>query len=94
VAVGGVITFALSKASLTWIGFPFHPVGFALAMCYGVEYTWPSFLAMWLFKALLLRYGGLAMFQKFSPWFLGLTLGGLITPVCWGMVAWVFRWYS
>src|SRR5439155_7051273 len=36
--VGAGATLALAKASFTWIGFPFHPIGFALAMCFGVEY--------------------------------------------------------
>jgi hypothetical protein len=91
--VGGGTTLALAKASFTFIGFPLHPIGFALAMCYGVEYTWPSFLFMWAFKGLVLRYGGLRQFQAFRPPFLGLMLGGLITPVCWGFAAWMFAWY-
>jgi hypothetical protein len=90
---GGGTTLALAKASFTFVGFPMHPIGFALAMCYGVEYTWPSFLLMWTFKGLVLRYGGLRQFQAFRPLFLGLMLGGLITPVCWGFAAWVFSWY-
>jgi hypothetical protein len=92
--LGGATTLALSKASLTLIGFPFHPVGYALAMCYGVDYTWPSFLLLWLFKGLLLRWGGLRLYQTFIPFFLGLTLGGLVTPVCWGLAAWLFGWYE
>lgn len=93
ILLGSGVTLALSKASLTLSGFPFHPVGFALAMCYGVEYSWPAFLLMWLFKSLTLRYGGLAQYQRFVPFFLGVTLGGLITPVIWGFVAWIFQWY-
>lgn len=91
--LGGAATLALAKASLMFAGFPLHPIGFALAMCYGVEYTWPSFLLIWVFKGLVLRYGGLRQFQAFRPLFLGLVLGGLITPVCWGLAAWVFAWY-
>ncbi len=92
--VGGGTTLALAKASATFIGFPLHPIGFALAMCFGVEYTWPSFLGMWVFKGLVLRYGGLRQYQAFRPLFLGLMLGGLISPVCWGFMAWAFAWYT
>jgi hypothetical protein len=93
VLLGGGTTLALARASVLFIGFPLHPIGFALAMCYGVEYTWPSFLVIWVFKGALLRYGGLRQFQAFRSLFLGLILGGLITPVCWGFAAWLFGWY-
>lgn len=93
IAIGAAFTLALSKACYLFVGFPFHPVGFALAMCYGVEYTWPSFLFMWLFKGLTLRYGGLGQYRRCVPFFLGLALGGLVTPVCWGFVAWMLGWH-
>lgn len=91
--VGAIITLLLSKATFTFIGFPLHPVGFGLAMCFGVEYTWATFLAMWIFKGLLLRYGGRRVYQAFAPFFLGLALGGVVTPVSWGMIAWALGWY-
>ena len=93
VFVGGGITLALAKAGATLLGFPLHPVGFALAMCYGVEYSWPAFLFMALFKFLTLRYGGRALYETFVPFFLGLTLGGILTPVLWGWAAWAFNWF-
>ena len=41
----------------------------------------------------VLRYGGRGLYQRFIPFFLGLTLGGLVAPVCWGYIAYVFGWY-
>ena len=93
-AAGCVVTLLLAKAGTTIIGFPLHPVGFALAMSYGVEYSWPAFLFMAAFKFFTLRYGGRRLFESFAPFFLGMTLGGLITPVGWGLVAWLFQWYT
>lgn len=92
--VGAGVTLALSKAMFTITGFPLHPLGFALAMCWGVEYTWGTFLLMWIFKGLTLRYGGRRQYQIFIPFFLGLTLAGLVTPAFWGLVAWGFHWFS
>ncbi len=91
--VGGLVTLILAAASYTYIGFPFHPIGFALAMCFTLEYNWPAFLGMWIFKGLILRYGGRNLYQRLVPVFLGLTLGGLVAPVCWGFLAYVFEWY-
>ena len=91
--IGAAITLALAKANFTFIGFPFHPIGFALAMCYGVEYNWPAFLGIWLFKGLLLRYHGRANYVCYSPMFLGLILADPVTPVAWGFAGWPFEWY-
>jgi hypothetical protein len=91
--IGGLVTLILAKASYTYIGFPFHPIGFALAMCFTLEYNWPAFLGMWIFKGLLLRYGGRSLYQRYVPIFLGLTLGGIVAPICWGFLAYLFEWY-
>jgi hypothetical protein len=93
VGVGGALTLLLAKVNYTFIGSPFHPIGYALAVCFAVEYNWPAFLAVWLLKGLLLRYGGLGLYLRLVPLFLGLTLGGLVVPVCWGFVAWLLEWY-
>ncbi len=91
--IGGVVTLALAKLNYTFIGCPFHPIGFALAMCYTLEYNWPAFLGIWTLKGLLLRYGGRSLYQRLVPFFLGLVLGGLVAPVCWGFIAYLFEWY-
>ncbi|HLY66813.1 MAG TPA: DUF6785 family protein, partial [Chloroflexota bacterium] len=93
IVVGAVVTLGLSKIGYALPGFPLHPIGFALAMCYAVEYNWPAFMAMWLLKLLLLRYGGRRHYLNAAPIFLGLILGGLVIPVAWGFVAWLFEWY-
>jgi hypothetical protein len=91
--VGGGITFALARLNTIWIGFPLHPIGFALATCFAVEYNWLAFAIAWAIKILLLRYGGLALYRKLVPAFLGVVLGGLLAPIAWGFVSWLFEWY-
>jgi hypothetical protein len=91
---GRALTWILAKINVTIIGTPFHPIGYALAVCFAVEYNWPAFLGVWLVKLLLLRYGGLGLYLRFVPAALGLTLGGLVVPVMWGFVAYVFEWYA
>lgn len=91
--LGAFLTLLLAKINYTFIGTPFHPIGYALAVCFAVEYNWPAFLSVWLFKTLLLRYGGLGLYVRFVPFFLGLTLGGIVVPLLWGFVAYLFEWY-
>jgi hypothetical protein len=92
-AIGAAVTLILAKVNTFYIGCPFHPIGFALAMCFTLEYNWPAFLGMWIFKGVMLRYFGRNLYQRLIPFFLGLTLGGLVAPVCWGFISWLFGWY-
>jgi len=87
VGVGAVIAVGLAMLRRTWLGCPFHPLGFILATAYGDSSTFffPMFVA-WLLKWLLLRAGGLRAYRAGLPFFLGLiighfTLGGIIWPI-------------
>lgn len=93
IAVGAALTLLLAKLNYTFIGTPLHPIGYALAVCFAVEYNWPAFFMVWAFKALLLRYSGRGLYLRLVPFFLGLTLGGLVVPVLWGFVAYLGEWY-
>ena len=63
-----------------------RPIGFALAMCYGVEYNWPAFLGIWIFRGLLLRYSGRTAYLRFAPFFLGLILGDFLNGGFWTLL--------
>ncbi|MEN6547087.1 MAG: DUF6785 family protein [Armatimonadia bacterium] len=67
---------------------PFHPLGFVMTMSYGYAY-WGSFFTIWLVKAIILRLGGVRMYHKLTPVFVGLVMGqifmlSLIWPL-WAM---------
>lgn len=68
-------------------GFPLHPLGFLLATAYGDHTTafFPLFMA-WLAKLLILKAGGLKLYRRGLPFFLGLiighfTLAGILWPL-------------
>lgn len=92
--IGALVTWILAKLSYHAAGFPLHPLGYALAVCFAMEYNWPAFLMVWILKGLFLRYGGLKLYQRFVPAALGLTLGGIVVPVLWSFISWVFGWYT
>lgn len=93
IGIGATITLALAALGNVVIGFPLHPIGYAMAMCFTVEYNWAAFLLLWAVKGLSLRYGGRNAYQRFAPFFLGITLGGFVAPVLWGLIAFTLRWY-
>jgi len=78
IAQGGGLFFALGLGVLRtlWVRSPFHPLGFILATCYGDHTTlFFPMLAAWFCKALVLRLGGLPLYRRFIPFFLGLIIG-------------------
>jgi len=83
--IGGALgALALSLARWHWLGFPFHPLGFAMATAYGYH-LWAPFLFIWLFKGALLRWVGIRGYRRALPFFLGLVLGHyLFAGAVWG----------
>ena len=57
---------------------PLHPLGFPLATAYGDHTTcfFPLFVA-WLAKLIILKAGGLKLYRRGIPFFLGLTSSAL-----------------
>jgi hypothetical protein len=84
---GLAFTAVLQWVRMKWIGSPFHPLGFLIGTSYGDSSNsfFPLFIA-WLFKAILLRTGGLRWYRAGIPVFLGLAIGhyffvGILWPI-------------
>jgi hypothetical protein len=76
----GVLGLLLCRA---YLGFGLHPIGFLGASVSATHQLWFSMLVGWLFKTLVLRYGGMALFLRFLPFFLGLIVGDVVNAVLW-----------
>jgi hypothetical protein len=76
--IGAGATALLSWAHLRFAGWPLHPVGLAIAMTNTVWIDWFSILLAWLFKALMLRYGGPSHYRRSTLFFLGLIVGSCV----------------
>ncbi len=63
---------AMMRHFLWW---PLHPIGYLMAEHYTMDWLWFSFLMVWIVKRLILRQGGVNLYRKISPFFLGLILG-------------------
>ena len=77
-----MVTFlGLARQRLVW--WPFHPVGYALGYTPSMDYMWMPFLIAWLLKAAVLRFGGIPLYRRSVPFFLGLILGDYVIPGFW-----------
>jgi hypothetical protein len=78
VVVGLLITIALFALRARFVGWPLHPVGYAIAGTRSMSSQWFPFLIAWLCKTLILRYGGPNLYRQALPFFLGLVVGDFI----------------
>ncbi len=75
VGAGMLITFALAYMKLQFQWWPLHPVAFPLAPASTIQSMTFAIFGTWLFKSLLLRYGGPRAHLRALPFFLGLLAG-------------------
>jgi len=77
-----VLLVALHQRVLWW---PVHPIGYAVAGNWAMLELWCPFFVAWLLKWLVLRYGGMSLYRRVLPFFLGLILGDYIVPQLWAI---------
>ena len=83
---GVFLAGALVWLRQTFVGMPLHPLGYFIGLSYG-ELIWSSFFFVWLIKSVLLHFGGVRLYRRAVPGFLGLALGHFFTAgVVWGLL--------
>lgn len=81
--VGTGFTGILIILRFVFLRFPIHPVGYVMLLTYGGKWMMGSVFIAWLVKALVLRYGGITMFRRLVPFFVGLVLGEISLVGLW-----------
>ncbi len=87
-AIGGSALFVVFLAWMRtrFAGFPFHPLGYCIGPGLGLIWLWCPFFVAWLCKLLILRYGGLRLYRRALPFFLGLVLGDYTAGAVWSLI--------
>jgi len=62
------------RLRLSW--WPIHPMGIAFGTVWPMEVIWLSLLLAWLVKLIIIKTGGIRLYNKFKPFFLGFIVGG------------------
>ena len=86
-----LFTLGLMFLRRQFIWFPFHPAGYALGLSAGMVWVWSAVCVGWFIKAVLLKFGGLKMYRKAGPFFVGLVLGDFLIGTFWSLVGSVFE---
>ena len=71
---------AAAMAVLTFMQYrfpwwPLHPVGLAISAIWMVRNQAPAIFVSWAAKSLIMRFGGIELYRKAAPFFIGLILG-------------------
>lgn len=84
---GGLFVGLLSLMRLRYAWWPFHPVGYAMANTYPGGVSWMPFLIAWLAKVILTQMGGMRLYRRALPFFLGLIVGDFAQGGFWTLLA-------
>ena len=90
-AFASLFTLGLMFLRRQFIWFPFHPAGYALGLSAGMVWVWSAVCVGWFIKAILLKFGGLRLYRKAAPFFVGMILGDFLTGTFWSLVGAVFE---
>ena len=63
--------------------FPLHPVGYAVANTFTMDWLWCATFVGWAVKLVTLRYGGMRAYARFRPFFLVMILGEFSMAIFW-----------
>lgn len=81
VGVGATIMLLLELLHYKFLWWPFHPLGFPISSVFGG--MWFSVFVAYLFKNVVLKYGGPQLYRATVPFFLGMILGEIVPAGIW-----------
>ena len=84
--IGAGVMGMLMWARHRFLWWPVHYLGFPIGATLTIIFTWFSIFLGWLCKAIILKYGGVTLYRKMRPLFLGLILGHVFVSGFWVLV--------
>ncbi|MFP4056489.1 MAG: DUF6785 family protein [Candidatus Brocadiia bacterium] len=77
--IGAGVMSVLCVLKYRFVWWPLHPIGFPIAGGWAIASCAFTIFLTWLIKALMLRVGGIMLFRRARPFFLGLLLGYVLS---------------
>ena len=85
-AFGFLFSAFLTFMRRRFVWWPFYAVGYAVGGGWAISWMWFSIFLSWLSKRLLIGFGGLKMYRRAMPFFLGLILGQFFMGSMWALL--------
>ncbi|MHC1724892.1 MAG: DUF6785 family protein [Syntrophobacteraceae bacterium] len=80
---GAVFMSLLVMGYHLFIWWPLHPIGYLTAYSSAMQILWFGFFVGWLCNTLVLRYGGVSLYQEVKLFFIGLVAGDMVMAIIW-----------
>lgn len=81
--IGGLIAAFMIHAHARYAGWRLSPLGFLFGSTWTMGHLWFSVFLGWLASALATRAGGLRLYRRLRPMFIGFVLGEFVTAALW-----------
>jgi hypothetical protein len=83
---GGLVMFGMLWMRHHYLWWKIHPIGYLMTTSYATYCFWSSFFIGWCCKYIVLKFGGVALYRKLRPVFLGIILGECLIGGIWIIV--------
>ncbi|NQT50467.1 hypothetical protein HQ576_00365 [bacterium] len=87
IGAGVMTVLMVCRYSLPW--WPIHPAGLAVGLTHPTFHVWFSVFLAWLVKIIVLKVGGISLYRRTRPVFLGMILGAFTTAGVWLFIDWL-----
>jgi len=77
-AIGAAIMLMLMLARWYYVWWPLHPLGYPIGPIVIMDHLWFNMFLAWLIKVVVLRYGGVALYRRTRPFFMGMIVGHIV----------------
>lgn len=85
IGLGSTLSLLLLRTRFVW--WSLHPLGYALADDYAMNWIWSSMFVGWLLKMLILRIGSIRTYKSTLPLFLGFIMGEFSAGCFWSIIS-------
>ncbi len=85
-AVGAAFVVGLMALRTRFVGWPLHPIGYAVSSSWSMNCLWLPLLIAWIVKGLVLRYGRAQSYRRAMPFFIGLVIGEFVVGSIWTII--------
>ena len=82
--IGFSFTLLMATIRSRFFWWPIHPLGYGVSL--HMHRFWAAFIISAVAKWALLKYGGIGLYRKAVPLFLGLVLGDFVIGSCWNIL--------
>lgn len=76
IGAGAMLLLMLARWYYVW--WPLHPLGYPIGPTGIMDHLWFDMFLAWLIKVSVLRYGGVALYRRTRPFFMGMIAGHIV----------------